>query len=214
MSRFLRSAGSSGGSQLTGDGSAICDLRTEWETLYQCNAVTETNWGCGLNWIVDTSKYFGFKYYLHNFCGDGCTQCSLSVGVYDSSGETCSCGCTVYHNDGQSNNGYLFPTCQNMGGGSRFRAEMCIVSSGILNSGWLAHMCVTSSVCCFRSYCSAGNPSCGMKWCDINSICFRLGQNLLTPGNSNYPSGGYLAVYGLKNPANCALCQVSYTITE
>ena len=227
MSRYTRSAAAGGGlagALNGGDGSGLCCLRTEWETLYQCDAVPETNWGCGINWVVDTSKYSGFKFYLYNFCGPTCQSCGLYVGVYDSSGETCSCSCsswilTAYGTAAQSaaasSNSNIFNSTSQTNAGTNFRTVMCLVSSGLCSSGWRAGMGhQTSSSGCFMQYQASGNLYCGMKWCDINSVCFSINQNMLTPSITDASlGGGYVAVYGLKNPLCCSICQITYCDT-
>ena len=103
MSRYIRTAGSSGGGAYS-DGSVcallcsgvpsamgVCCIRTEWETLYQCDGVDGTNFGCCIEFTVDPAKYRGFRLHMNGFCGPVCGNCQINIGVGDAD---CYCCCT------------------------------------------------------------------------------------------------------------------------
>jgi len=236
MSRYIRTAGSGGAGALTAgdmvsgvpDAMGVCNIRTDWETLYQCDPAPSKNFGNCIEFAVDTDKYFGFKFIMHGFCGDVCTQCGIFLAVQGA--DDCYCSCTCTNNVGmylQSNtnlhccfiasNANPFQCTMTSAADGNTKVEYTIVSSGYYKSDWIACMSLIRNNCAQVAW-SVGASGCGAKWCDIGKMKIYPGgtQNLIaacygTLADDTAKGGGYLAVYGLKNPSCCSICRVTYT---
>jgi len=242
MSRYIRTAGTTGGGAAFGasdtcalmvsgvpNAMGVCNVRTEWETLYQCDPSPSKNFGPCLEFAVDTDKYFGFKFIMNGFCGDTCPNCGIyfavqgaddcycccnctnRVGMYLQACICCHCTCLI------ASNLNVF-SCKMIGAANgNTKVEYTIVSSGYYKSNWIACQSLVSCNCAHISW-SVGASGCGAKWCDIGKMKIYPGgsQNFIaacygTNSDDTAKGGGYLAVYGLKNPSCCSICNVTYT---
>jgi hypothetical protein len=239
MSRYIRTAGSTGGGSGYSDSSVcalmasgvpdamgVCNIRTDWEILYQCDPAPSKNFGNCIEFAVDTDKYFGFKFIMNGFCGDVCTNCGIHFAVQGADSCYCSCNCTNFvgmyiqsacncHCCFVSYNANVFSCTMNSAVDALTKVEYTIISSGYYKSDWIACMSNIRNNCGQLGW-SVGSSSCGAKWCDIGKMKIYPGgaQNLIAScyGTQDDVRGaGYLAVYGLKNPNCCSICNVTYT---
>ena len=241
MSRYIRTAGTTGGGSSYSDSNVcsllvsgvpdamgVCNIRTDWEILYQCDPAPSKNFGNCLEFTVDTDKYFGFKFIMHGFCGDVCTNCGIFFAVQGA--DDCYCSCNATNQVGMylqsacnchccfcASNANPFNCTMTSAVDGLTHVEYSIVSSGYYKSNWIACQSLIRYNCAQVAW-SSGASNCGAKWCDIGKMKIYPGgtQNLIaacygTNADDTAKGGGYLAVYGLKNPSCCSICRVTYT---
>ena len=225
MSRYIRTAGSSGGGAYS-DGSVcallcngapsamgVCCIRTQWETLYQCDATDGTNFGCCIEFTVDATKYRGFKLHMNGFCGPVCGNCQIYVGVGDSDCYCC-CSNSAYFNCIQCTAASFQTGCLNQifGGGGLTqqlccanRMEVEFIASSATEKNWRGYQRVFEHNAGHRENVMTSNLVCGTRWCDITRIKFwqSASQGMVAR------EGAYLAVFGLKTPT----CSISFNAT-
>ena len=224
MSRYIRTAGTTGGGAAYADSNVcallcsgapsamgVCCIRAEWETLYQCDAVGETNFGCCIEFTVDATKYRGFKLYLHGFCSSTCANCQIHFGV-GSTACYCCCSNTSFCELVQCQS--FSTSCLNrMFGGGAVTATLCcgsranveMLATAACEKNWIAYqrmMSGTSS--CYNESVAISNRDCGIIWCDITRIkLWNCNEFVAKPG-------AYLAVFGLKTPT----CSIAFNATK
>jgi|TARA_B100000085_G_scaffold114720_1_gene104511 hypothetical protein len=229
MSRYIRTAGTSGGgagytdsnvcSLLQGgvpSAMGVCCIRTEWETLFQCEGGDGTSFGCCIEFTVDATKYRGFRLHMNGFCTSTCMNCQVYFGVGSAS---CYCCCnytSFYRCTSTSGHQSYQNACNNaIFGGSNITGTWCygtrieteIMSTAACSRNWRGYQRIfDGNTQCYNEMISVTNLTCGIIWCDIT----RLKYVVFTNQNIISMPGAYLAVFGLKAPT----CSIAFNATK
>lgn len=229
MSRYIRTAGSSGGGAGYTDSNVcsllcngapsamgVCCIRTEWETLFQCEGGDGTSFGCCIEFTVDATKYRGFRLHMNGFCTSNCTNCQVYFGVGSADCYCCCSNTSFYRCTSTSGNQSYQTGCLNaLFGGSNITSVWChgsrieteIISTAACSRNWRGYQRIfDSNTQCYNNMIGVVNVVCGAIWCDITRLKY------VVYGNQNIVSmpGAYLAVFGLKAPT----CSIAFNATK